>query len=159
MSRTDRVRHPSTVVMGSMVPSGPFGMRPYVAFRPNRPLKAAGPRMEPPPSLPVAIGRRPPATAAAVPPDDPPGVRSRFQGLRVVPCNSVEVQLMPPNSGAAVCAASTAPVARRRDNDVSSWSDTRSRKMTEASVCGHPSTFSSSFTPKGTPPKGRETSA
>ena len=85
--------------------------------------------MDPPPSLPVAIGSRPPATAAAVPPDDPPGVRSRFHGLRVVPCNSVEVQLMPPNSGAAVWAASTAPVARRRDSDVSSWSATRSRKM------------------------------
>ena len=145
--------------MGSMVPSGPFGMRPYVAFRPNSPLKPAGPRMEPPPSLPVPIGRRPPATAAAVPPDDPPGVRSRFQGLRVVPCNSVEVQLMPPNSGAAVWAVSTAPAARRRDSDVSSWSDTRSLKMIEASVYGHPSTFSSSLTPKGTPPKGSETSA
>ena len=29
------------------------------------------------------------ATAAALPPDDPPGVRSRFQGLRVAPCNRV----------------------------------------------------------------------
>ena len=66
---------------------------------------------------------------------------------------------MPPNSGAVVWAASTAPVARRRDTDVSSWSETRSRKMTEASVYGHPSTFSSSLMPKGTPPKGSETSA
>src|SRR6516162_1978640 len=68
--------------------------------------------MEPPPSLPVAMGRRPPATAAAVPPDDPPGVRSGFQGFRVVPCSTVDVQLMPPNSGAVVCAARIAPVAR-----------------------------------------------
>ncbi len=41
-------------------------------------------------------------------------MRSWFQGLRVVPWSSVEVQLMPPNSGAVVCAARTAPVARRR---------------------------------------------
>ena len=134
MSRTERVRQPSTVVIGSIVPSGPLGIRPYVAFSPNRPLKPAGPRMEPPPSLPVAIGSRPPATAAAVPPDDPPGVRSWFHGLRVVPCSSVDVQLMPPNSGAVVCAASTAPVARRRTTEVSSWSATRSLKRTEASV-------------------------
>ena len=102
VSRTERVRQPSTVVIGSMVPSGPFGIRPYVAFNPKRPLKPAGPRMEPPPSLPVAIGKRPPATAAAVPPEDPPGVRSGFHGFRVVPCRTVEVQLMPPNSGAVV---------------------------------------------------------
>ena len=57
----------------------------------------------------MAIGRRPPATAAAVPPDEPPGVRCRFHGFLVVPCNWVDVQLMPPNSGAVVCAASTAP--------------------------------------------------
>jgi hypothetical protein len=75
--------------------------------------------MDPPPSLPVAIGSRPPATAAAVPPDEPPGV-AWFHGLRVVPCSSVEVQLMPPNSLAVVCAASTAPVARSRVAEV--WS-------------------------------------
>src|SRR6516165_12813739 len=145
--------------MGSTVPSGPLGMRPYVAFNPKRPLKPAGPRIEPPPSLPVAMGRRPPATAAAVPPEDPPGVRSGFQGFRVVPCSTVDVQLMPPNSGAVVCAARIAPVARRRVTDVSSCTATRSLKITDASVYGQPSTFSSSFTPKGTPPKGRPTSA
>jgi hypothetical protein len=90
--------------------------------------------MDPPPSLPVAIGNRPPTTAAAVPPDEPPGVRSGFQGLRVVPCSTVDVQLMPPNSGAVVCAASTAPVVRSRATEVSSWPATRSLKMTEASV-------------------------
>ena len=115
--------------------------------------------MDPPPSLPVAMGRRPPATAAAVPPDDPPGVRSGFHGLRVVPCNSVEVQLIPPNSLAVVCAASTAPAVRRRDSEVSSWSETRSLKSIEASVYGQPSTRSSSLTPQGTPPKGSVTLA
>jgi len=83
-------------------------------------VKPAGIRIDPPPSLPVAIGNRPPATAAAVPPDEPPGVLAGSQGLRVVPCSSVEVQLMPPNSLAVVWAASTAPLARRRAAEVCS---------------------------------------
>ena len=116
-------------------------------------------RIDPPPSLPVAMGSSPPATAAAVPPDDPPGVRAWPQGLRVVPCSSVDVQLMPPNSLAAVCAARTAPDARNRVTDVWSCSATRSLKITDASVDGQSFTRSSSFTPNGTPPNGSDTSA
>ncbi len=89
-------------------------------MRPKSPVNPAGMRIEPPPSLPVAMGRRPPDTAAAVPPEEPPGVTAWFQGLRVVPCNSVEVQLMPPNSLAVVCTARTAPVARSRVTEVAS---------------------------------------
>ena len=66
---------------------------------------------------------------------------------------------MPPNSVAVVCAASTAPAVRRRDSDVSSWSETRSLKSIDASVYGQPSTRSSSLTPQGTPPKGSVTLA
>jgi hypothetical protein len=159
VSRTDRVRTPRTEVSEDIPAAGPVGMRPYVALSPKRPENAAGMRIEPPPSLPVAMGSRPPATAAAVPPDEPPGVRARFHGLRVVPCSAVEVQLIPPNSLDVVCPASTAPVARRRVTEVSSWSATRSWKILEASVYGHPFTASSSLTPKGTPPKGSAGSA
>ena len=53
---------------------------------------------DPPPSPPVAMGTSPPATAAAEPPDEPPGVRPVSQGLRVVPCSFDEVRLTPPNS-------------------------------------------------------------
>ena len=42
-------------------------------------------RSEPPPSLPWATGSMPPATAAAAPPEEPPGVRSVSHGLRVAP--------------------------------------------------------------------------
>ena len=42
-------------------------------------------RIEPPPSLAWAIGNMPAATAAAAPPLEPPGERSRSQGLRVTP--------------------------------------------------------------------------
>ena len=66
---------------------------------------------------------------------------------------------MPPNSGAHVCAARTAPAVRRRTTDVSSSDATRSLKTTEASVYGQVATRSSSLTPNGTPPKGRVRSA
>ena len=97
-------------------------------------MKPAGMRMEPPPSPPLAMGSRPPATAAAEPPDEPPGVRSGSHGLRVVPWSLVRVQLIPPNSEAVVWPASTAPAARSRVTWVESWSAIRSAKTSDASV-------------------------
>ena len=49
------------------------------------PVKLAGWRMEPPVSVPVAAGSRRAATAAADPPDEPPGTRAKFQGLWAAP--------------------------------------------------------------------------
>ena len=77
VSRTERDRQPTTAVSGSISVCGPLGMRPNVDFNPNSPVNPAGIRMEPPPSPPVQMGKMPPATDAAEPPDDPPGVRSR----------------------------------------------------------------------------------
>ena len=102
VSRTDLLMQPIVTVCGVWCTNGPRGIRPKFDFRPNMPVKPAGIRIDPPPSPPEAIGTRPPATAAAVPPDDPPGVRSGFQGLRVAPCNRVLVTLIPPNSLAVV---------------------------------------------------------
>ncbi len=48
-------------------------------------------RIEPPPSVPVPIGTSPALTAAAVPPDDPPGVAAASQGFPVAPCTLVAV--------------------------------------------------------------------
>jgi hypothetical protein len=82
----------------TVVASAPFSDSPYQSFSPRshgttplpglmptRPVQAAGIRIEPIPSLPCASGTMPAATAAAEPPDEPPGVRSRFHGLRVTP--------------------------------------------------------------------------
>ncbi len=52
---------------------------------PTIPQSAAGWRIEPPVSVPIAHGAVPPATAAADPPEDPPGTRSRSQGFRTGP--------------------------------------------------------------------------
>src|SRR5204863_441533 len=49
---------------------------------PARPQKAAGPRIEPPVSLPVPPSTRPAATEAPVPLDEPPVKRVVSQGLR-----------------------------------------------------------------------------
>src|SRR5580700_5620448 len=61
------------------------GMRPGVGFSPQIPLKCAGTRIEPPPSLPTPPAEHPAAIAAASPPLDPPAVRERFHGLWVQP--------------------------------------------------------------------------
>ena len=45
------------------------------------PHNEAGWRIEPPVSVPMAQGARPAATAAAEPPDEPPGTRSVSQGF------------------------------------------------------------------------------
>src|SRR5437764_7227259 len=47
--------------------------RPYVGLMPTVPVRAAGWRIEPPVSVPVAPRQSPAATAAAEPPDEPPG--------------------------------------------------------------------------------------
>src|SRR5579872_5747834 len=67
------------------------GMRPGVGFRPQMPLKCAGMRIEPPPSLPTPPADIPEAIAAASPPLDPPGVRSTSHGLFVRPYNRLSV--------------------------------------------------------------------
>ena len=52
---------------------------------PVTPHSAAGWRIEPPVSVPVAPGVRPAATAAAEPPEDPPGTCAVFHGLATLP--------------------------------------------------------------------------
>ena len=71
-------------------------------------------RIEPPPSLPWASGTRPAATAAAAPPEDPPGVRSRSHGLRTGPKRRGSDTGRMPNSGMFVLPTITKPASRRR---------------------------------------------
>ena len=66
-------------------------------------------RIEPPPSFACAPGNIPAAVAAAAPPLDPPGERSRSHGFRVGPKRRFSVTVMWPNSGVFVLQASTKP--------------------------------------------------
>ena len=54
---------------------------PYVGFIPTIPQSAAGWRIDQPVSVPSAARQRSQATAAAEPPDDPPGVLPSQCGL------------------------------------------------------------------------------
>ena len=58
---------------------------PFVGLKPASPQNAAGIRMEPPPSVAVAMAAMPAARAAAEPPLDPPGDHSVPHGFVVVP--------------------------------------------------------------------------
>ncbi len=73
------------------------------------PQKAAGWRIEPPVSLPKASGLNPAATAAAEPPDDPPGTRLVSHGLCVGPKAEFSVDEPMANSSVFVLPSTTMP--------------------------------------------------
>ena len=86
LSLTVFVRTKSTAAPCHCLPTpGPTGVLPLVGFNPTSPVKEAGIRMDPPPSLAPAIGTIPAATAAAAPPLEPPGEYAGFQGFREGP--------------------------------------------------------------------------
>jgi hypothetical protein len=64
--------------------------------------------------LPWAIGTSPAATAAAEPPEEPPGVRDRSHGLRTGPPWRGSVVGRIPNSGIRVVPSTTNPASRSR---------------------------------------------
>src|SRR5918912_1556577 len=87
---------------------------PYVGRSPTVPVRAAGCLIEPPVSEPSAQGARPAATAAAEPPEEPPGTRSGSQGLRVGPNAEFSVDDPIANSSMFVLPRSVRPAARQR---------------------------------------------
>ena len=60
-------------------------MRWRLGLKPTMPQSAAGMRVEPPVSLPMAISHMPSAAATAPPELEPPGMRVRSAGLPGVP--------------------------------------------------------------------------
>ena len=66
------------------------GTMPWLGLWPQTPQKWAGLRIEPPMSEPSSRALRPAAMAAALPPDEPPGMRLRSWGLFVVPYLSLK---------------------------------------------------------------------
>src|SRR5262245_5685290 len=93
-------------------------MRPWLTLSPTSPQNAAGMRMEPPPSEAWAAGTRPAATAAADPPDEPPGVRVVSHGLAVGPKASGSVVGRMPSSGVLVRPTITSPARRYLETKV-----------------------------------------
>ncbi len=71
-------------------------------------------RTEPAPSEPTASEPMPTASAATPPPEEPPDVRSSFQGLWVTPNSGLSVTPFQPYSGEVVLPSRTVPASRIR---------------------------------------------
>src|SRR6476659_7466448 len=81
-SAAERASGPATTSCAGSPELSPAGTSPRPGFNPPSPHAAAGLRTEPPPSDPGAQGSSPAATAAALPPEEPPELRLSAYGLR-----------------------------------------------------------------------------
>ena len=101
------------------------------------PQKAAGWRIEPPVSDPRASGANPAATAAALPPDDPPGTRLVSRGFLVGPKAEFSVDEPIANSSRLVLPTATAPAARNRSTTVASYGGFHPSRIFDEQVVRH----------------------
>ena len=90
------------------------GMRPHSDLSPTMPQHAAGRRIEQPVSLPMPMSQSPAASAAALPPDDPPVVRPGCAGLRTVPYHGFWLVTPHANSCRFALPTITAPASTSR---------------------------------------------
>src|SRR5918995_3055526 len=88
------------------------------------PQSAAGCLIEPPVSEPSAHGARPPETAAAEPPREPPGTRSGSHGLREGPKAEFSVEEPIANSSVFVLPSSESLASLQRAATVESKTGT-----------------------------------
>src|SRR6185369_11472224 len=95
--------------------------RPYVGINPTNPQKAAGWRIDPPVSEPRVATAMSAATAAAEPPDDPPGTRLRSRGFRTGLNAEFSVDDPMANSSQLSLPRTTAPAASNRATAVQSY--------------------------------------
>jgi len=130
------------------------GTTPGPGLMPRSPQLEAGMRIEPPPSAARAIGTIAEATAAALPPDDPPGVCSRLQGLREIPKASLSVNGHRQSSGTLVLPTSSAPASRSRRTSSASAAAGSSEVAAEPLRVGIPARSTLSLTATGTPASG-----
>src|SRR5437764_7844944 len=78
------------------------------------PHRAAGWRTDPPVSVPIAHGARPAATAAALPPEEPPGTRVRSHGFSTGPNAEFSFDEPIANSSWLVLPSKGAPASANR---------------------------------------------
>ena len=97
-----------------------LGTRPVLGRIPVTPQSAAGIRTDPAVSVPSAPGTSPPATAAPLPPLEPPQIRSVSHGFRAGPNASLVVEAPQANSCVLSFPTTTAPAARSRATTVAS---------------------------------------
>src|SRR5205807_4836962 len=90
------------------------GIRSGDGRSPTTPQQLAGIRIEPPRSSAVATVASPAATAAPLPPLDPPGVKPCRQGFWVGPKTGLTVPTEATSSGVLVLPRIAAPASRKR---------------------------------------------
>src|SRR5690242_16248648 len=130
-------------------------MPPIVGLYPTNPHSDAGMRTDPPPSDAVAMGANPAASAALEPPLEPPGLRSKFQGLWVLPNTRFDVYRIQRNSGVFVLPIGIAPAARRRAACTpSAVAGDAAANSFEPYVVGMPAQSARSLIRKGMPASG-----
>src|SRR3954470_24034150 len=113
-------------------------MPPYVGLTPTVPVTAPGWRIEPPVSVPRASGASKAATAAAEPPPEPPGIRSRSQGMCVAPYAECSVEEPLANASMFVLPRIGRPASRSRRTTVASYGGTQPSRILEPHVVGSP---------------------
>ena len=150
LSRTVRASAPNTLSPSHPSRAGCVETRPRLGFIPTSAQHAAGIRSDPPPSEPVAHGTIPDATAAADPPEEPPGVRVVSQGLRVTPFAAVAVHGKIISSGTLVIPIGIAP-ARAQPPDDLAVGRLRGPNERDPRVIDWPATGMSSLIAIGTP--------
>ncbi len=153
LSPTVRASAPNTLNPSQPSRAGWVETRPRLGFIPTSPQHAAGIRIDPPPSEPVAHGTMPAATAAAEPPEEPPGVRAESQGLRVTPLAALAVHGKIISSGTFVIPIGIAPAARRRRTTSPSAASAGGYER-DPRVTDWPATGMSSLIAIGTPASG-----
>ena len=130
------------------------GTRPRVGRMPTTPQSAAGTRIEPLVSVPIAASAMPLATAAAGPELEPPLRRSGSCGLRQSPLCGLRPSMPQANSLVLPLPITTAPAARSRSTTGASASGWRTQPAPPA-VVGIPATSTMSLTQIGIPASGR----
>src|SRR5829696_10481650 len=118
------------------------------------PVNAAGWRIEPPVSVPVAAGTNRAATAAAEPPDEPPGTSDGLQGFFTGPKKLVSLDDPIANSSMLVLPSITVPAALSLATSVASYGATKFSRMREPHVVRTPSVQKMSLCTIGKPVSG-----
>ena len=123
-------------------------------MKPVKPVSAAGWRIEPPVSVPVAAGARRAATAAAEPPEEPPGTFFGSQGLRTGPYQLFSFEEPIANSSMFVLPSMTTPACASRSTTVASYGATKFDSIREPQVVRTPSVQKMSLWTSGRPVSG-----
>ena len=118
------------------------------------PVKAAGWRIEPPVSDPKEPRAEPTATAAAEPPDDPPGTVVVSHGFNVGPYAEFSVDEPIANSSMLVLPTITAPALRRRMTAVPSYGGRHPARICDEQVVSTPRVHMLSLSATGIPVSG-----